>query len=177
MKLTNTSSYNCTQIFYTPDQKKPDEEFVTLIKGKAILKPTLKTTELENRSLTSSSSSTASSYSSSASSEFCSSSPDCDTPEDLCRKFNQIDLSEPNKSASQSTPINIKRTCSRRQSERNAVELSNYTKVEKIRSGGFGEVFAGVRRSDSQPIAIKKIRKDKISLWNDVSRFTFIFSS
>ena len=170
MKLTSTCSYNCKDLFYTNEPKKQnDDELATLIKGKTILKPTLKTADLENRSLTSSSSSTASSYSSSLSSDFCSSSPDCDAPEDLCKKFERVQLNKDTslQKPSKTAPINIKRSQSYVQSRR--VDLSNYTKVEKIRSGGFGEVFAGVRRTDNQPIAIKKISREKISLWNDVS--------
>ena len=53
------------------------------------------------------------------------------------------------------------------------VEACSYVKLykiqEKIRSGGFGVVFRGVRRFDNMPIAIKIIRKDKINLWTDVS--------
>ena len=42
---------------------------------------------------------------------------------------------------------------------------SLYKIQEKIRSGGFGDVFKGVRKLDLTPIAIKIIRKDKINSW------------
>jgi serine/threonine protein kinase len=40
-----------------------------------------------------------------------------------------------------------------------------YKIQEKIRSGGFGDVYKGVRKIDHSPIAIKIIRKDKINSW------------
>ena len=40
-----------------------------------------------------------------------------------------------------------------------------YKIQEKIRSGGFGDVYKGVRKIDHAPIAIKIIRKDKINSW------------
>lgn len=42
---------------------------------------------------------------------------------------------------------------------------SLYKIQEKIRSGGFGDVFKGVRKIDLAPIAIKIIRKEKINSW------------
>ncbi len=49
----------------------------------------------------------------------------------------------------------------------NPIKLNSVYKVqEKIRSGGFGDVFKGVRRVDNLPVAIKIIRKDKINQWS-----------
>lgn len=60
-----------------------------------------------------------------------------------------------------------------------------YKIQEKIRSGGFGDVYKGVRKIDHAPIAIKIIRKDKINSWTlnvrDSGRggefFDFLFST
>lgn len=40
---------------------------------------------------------------------------------------------------------------------------------DKIRSGGFGVVFKGTRKSDNLKVAIKLIRKKSINLWSVVS--------
>lgn len=49
----------------------------------------------------------------------------------------------------------------------NPIKLNTLYKIqEKIRSGGFGDVFKGVRRFDNLPIAIKIIRKEKINQWS-----------
>jgi serine/threonine protein kinase len=46
-----------------------------------------------------------------------------------------------------------------------------YRIQEKIRSGGFGDVYKGIRKTDNMPIAIKVIEKKKIVSWttNEVS--------
>jgi hypothetical protein len=44
-----------------------------------------------------------------------------------------------------------------------------YKFQEKIRSGGFGDVYKGVRREDNLPIAIKVIHKDKITSWSKLA--------
>jgi hypothetical protein len=50
-----------------------------------------------------------------------------------------------------------------------------YIFQDKIRSGGFGDVYKGTRRGDNTPIAIKVIRKDKITSWHQVvSHFAII---
>jgi len=48
---------------------------------------------------------------------------------------------------------------------------SLYQIQEKIRSGGFGDVFKGQRRLDGLPIAIKVIRKEKIYYWSEQDSF------
>lgn len=48
---------------------------------------------------------------------------------------------------------------------------SLYRIQQKIRSGGFGDVYRGTRNIDDLPIAIKIIKKDKINSWTiDVRR-------
>lgn len=42
---------------------------------------------------------------------------------------------------------------------------SLYKIQQKIRSGGFGDVYKGTRKIDNLPIAVKIIRKDKINSW------------
>lgn len=42
---------------------------------------------------------------------------------------------------------------------------SLYKIQQKIRSGGFGDVYRGTRIIDNLPIAIKIIKKDKINSW------------
>jgi hypothetical protein len=49
----------------------------------------------------------------------------------------------------------------------NPIKLNSLYKIqEKIRSGGFGDVFKGIRKFDNLPIAIKIIRKEKINQWS-----------
>lgn len=178
MKLA--SAYDCTEIFYNKNINKNDN-YESLIGDNNcnILNNKKKSQETspnqENRSLTSSSSSTSSSYSSnSMSSEFCSTSLNSTDNTDLCTHFNEIDLNNDTKnyvpklrvfkntiendkvSAKSNSPIPVLNP-----------DTSRYLKQEKIRSGGFGDVFKGLRKSDNLPIAIKIIQKDKITLWND----------
>ena len=56
-----------------------------------------------------------------------------------------------------------------------------YKIQEKIRSGGFGDVYKGMRRSDNTPIAIKIVSKKKINSWrqqvtNIIKELLTIFS-
>jgi hypothetical protein len=51
----------------------------------------------------------------------------------------------------------------------------DYKMHEKIRSGGFGDVYRGTRKSDDLPIAIKIIGKKKISSWTIFRVRNFIF--
>jgi hypothetical protein len=46
-----------------------------------------------------------------------------------------------------------------------------YRIQEKIRSGGYGDVYKGIRKTDNMPIAIKVIEKKKVVSWttNEVS--------
>ena len=43
-----------------------------------------------------------------------------------------------------------------------------YKIQEKIRTGGFGDVYKGTRKIDNTPIAIKIINKEKITTWSKV---------
>ena len=43
-----------------------------------------------------------------------------------------------------------------------------YKIQEKIRTGGFGDVYKGTRKLDNTPIAIKIINKEKITTWSKV---------
>jgi tRNA A-37 threonylcarbamoyl transferase component Bud32 len=45
-----------------------------------------------------------------------------------------------------------------------------YRIQEKIRSGGFGDVYKGVRKTDNMPIAIKVLEKKKIVSWTTTSQ-------
>ena len=207
MKLTNgTESYSCTEIFYNTDRQNTTDDFTMLkqrvidqhqhqqhnnitpsssnndINTRMITKPEIL---IENRSLTSSSSSTSSSYSTtSLTSDFCSTSPTNSTTgsvssietDDLCSNLNSIQLtknqSSPNNQAQkpqQQTTLPSTSTSQQTQPESKLNYLKFYQIKEKIRSGGFGVVFKGVRRIDNLPIAVKIIRKDKICLWSDVS--------
>ena len=52
------------------------------------------------------------------------------------------------------------------------IKLNTKYKIQdKIRSGGFGEVFKGRRIIDNLPIAIKIIKKEKISSWTETVIF------
>ena len=51
-----------------------------------------------------------------------------------------------------------------------------YKMQDKIRSGGFGDVYKGTRKYDQLPIAIKIISKKKISSWTMVSFIDLIFN-
>lgn len=42
-----------------------------------------------------------------------------------------------------------------------------YQKEDLIGSGGFGQVFAGIKRADKKPVAIKIVKKKKIPKWNE----------
>jgi len=51
-----------------------------------------------------------------------------------------------------------------------------YRLGQLIGQGGFGRVFAGERICDNMPVAIKQIKKEKISSWCTVSRHLHYFS-
>ena len=51
---------------------------------------------------------------------------------------------------------------------------SLYRVQERIRSGGFGDVYKGVMRADNTPIAIKIVRKDRISSWTKIDDDKYI---
>ena len=42
--------------------------------------------------------------------------------------------------------------------------LQKYRKEELIGSGGFGQVFAGYKKRDNQPVAIKVVKKKKVRI-------------
>lgn len=185
MKLTSSNSYTCTQATTTtaPSASYDEDNLACLVNE-------------ENRSLISSASSTSSSYSTaSMTSDFSSSTISKDEDEDLCSNFTGINLnkqavpcankepqmpittnqiSKPVTNETTKTPIvisNDQETSSNNgHSTVSSVETNSYLRLykiqEKIRSGGFGVVFKGVRRFDNLPIAIKIIRKDKINLWH-----------
>jgi hypothetical protein len=52
--------------------------------------------------------------------------------------------------------------------ERQLRDLFNtyYLIGKQIGKGGFGTIFSGIRRKDSKPIAIKVIKKNKITQWH-----------
>lgn len=181
MKLTSPDSYTCTQTI-SAAEKAPtavfDDEDRTSLVGE------------ENRSLISSASSTSSSYSAaSMTSDFSSSTISED--DDLCSNFTGMDLNKQASCESQNVPIktinpptneaNITTTINNGPQSSSisthgtisSVEANSYIRLykiqEKIRSGGFGVVFKGVRRFDNLPIAIKIIRKDKITLWTNTA--------
>lgn len=190
MILTSSDSYTCTQTISAAQAVSAptvfdDEDRASLVNE-------------ENRSLISSASSTSSSYSAaSMTSDFSSStiSSKDEDEEDLCSNFTDINLNkqasctkEPLKNQILSSPpvneTNSKTTINSNDAQSSStsshgtispVEANSYVRLykiqEKIRSGGFGVVFKGVRRFDNLPIAIKIIRKDKITLWTHVSCF------
>lgn len=197
MKLTSPGAYKCTETYYNTNlnlSTSAAKNDVELIDCKERMQTSsdkkVKNTSLENRSLTSSSSSTSSSYS--TMSEYCSTSPvstDSNTIE-LCEKFNNIELNKDidnnatkNNVKSVKDTVRVAELTTQPGSSKSVSSVipqsisssgsSSYVKLykiqEKIRSGGFGVVYKGVRRIDNLPIAVKIIRKDKISLWNDTS--------
>ena len=54
-------------------------------------------------------------------------------------------------------------------SERQVRELfyTHYLLGQEIGKGGFGTIFSGLRRAESRPVAIKVIKKSKITQWYD----------
>jgi hypothetical protein len=84
---------------------------------------------------------------------------------------NEIDshsATPPPSSSSSSSPITTTTTDNESiHSSINPIKLNSLYKIqEKIRSGGFGDVFKGIRKFDNLPIAIKIIRKEKINQWS-----------
>ena len=51
-----------------------------------------------------------------------------------------------------------------------------YQKEELIGSGGFGQVFAGIKRADKKPVAIKIVKKKKVSFYSSLFRFKAVIS-
>ena len=49
--------------------------------------------------------------------------------------------------------------------------FSKYQQEHVLGKGGFGSVYAGTRRHDHLPVAIKYIRKQKITAWGNVIIF------
>lgn len=134
----------------------------------------------QTRMLTSSSSSTTSNCSSlscSSNLEYQSECLESPSPsmldnQSIARRFDEINLDEP-KIRPNSIRFNENSDASASNSSCKYSSISpiEYNKVykiqEKIRSGGFGDVYKGQRRTDNMPIAIKIIKKDKITLWNN----------
>ena len=82
----------------------------------------------------------------------------CDTIDNSIQNTNNnvITSNESQATSSQSTTYN----------SINPIKLNSLYKIqEKIRSGGFGDVYKGVRRIDNLPIAIKIVRKERINQW------------
>ena len=48
-----------------------------------------------------------------------------------------------------------------------------YQKEELIGSGGFGQVYAGIKRADKKPVAIKIVKKKKVSETNFPKKLVF----
>lgn len=192
MKLTGAESCKFNELFYNTNNKNTDafaalkqkvidqRQNNTPSSSKEINTPiNIKPEIIENRSLTSSSSSTSSTYSTtSMTSDFCSTSPTNSTSsessvetDELCTNLDNINLNENKKKTNQTQqPQQTQPSTSTSQQQQTTESQLNYLKFyqikEKIRSGGFGVVFKGVRRLDNLPIAVKIIRKDKIILWS-----------
>ena len=183
MKLARAaSSFNSTHLF-PPSENEMGFRNILSTSGAASHSVDMSGDAHETRSLTSSSSSTSSSCSSASSQGSLADANNHNV--DLTFRLSKLDLNSKspespshliNKSVNNSNSVN--KTPSMSAPSPNTSALSSISPIEfnkiykiqeKIRSGGFGDVYKGLRRIDNLPVAIKVIKKDRISTWNHVS--------
>ena len=186
MKLARAGSYNSAHLFLHSEHEMGFRNILSTSDAVSHNVDLNGDAAHEMRSLTSSSSSTSSSCSSASSqSSLDTSNHNHHNNADLTFRFNKLDLNSKspespshlilntsvNSNSVNKTPlVGASSSNASTPSSISPIEFNKIYKIqEKIRSGGFGDVYKGLRRIDNLPVAIKVIKKDRISLWNHVS--------